>query len=208
MLIFIDESGDPGLKIDAGSSRYFVIALVAFDDHDEALAADDRISQLRNEKGFPFNFEFHFNKIKPTYRRMFLEAIAPYNFFYFGIVIDKARVTGRALQFRESLYKYACGLIFDNAKPRLSDAIVVIDESGSKNFRYQLKSYLVRRLKDDSGKRIIKKIRTENSTKNNLLQLADMVVGALARCYTEKTNSREYRDMIAHREIDVESWPK
>ena len=50
MLIFIDESGDPGLKIDAGSSRYFVIALVAFDDHDEALAVDDRISLLRKER--------------------------------------------------------------------------------------------------------------------------------------------------------------
>ena len=81
MLIFIDESGDPGLRIEAGSSKYFVVALVAFDDHDEALAADDRISLLRKEQRFPENFEFHFNKVKPVYRRMFLDAIARYNFF-------------------------------------------------------------------------------------------------------------------------------
>jgi len=30
MLIFIDESGDSGLKINAGSSKYFTLALVAF----------------------------------------------------------------------------------------------------------------------------------------------------------------------------------
>ena len=208
MLIFIDESGDPGLRIEAGSSKYFFVALVVFEDHDEALAADDRISLLRREQGLPVNYEFHFNKMKPAYRRRFFQAIAPYNFFYFGIVIDKARLMGREFQLRESFHKYACGLIFDNAKPRLSDAIVVIDESGSKNFSQQLKSYLVRRLKDDSGKSFIKKVRTEDSTKNNLLQLADMVVGAVARFYSDKKDSREYRRLIVHREIYVHFWPK
>ncbi len=40
MLVFIDESGDTGLKIDKGSSKYFVIALVIFEDHEEAIACD------------------------------------------------------------------------------------------------------------------------------------------------------------------------
>jgi hypothetical protein len=123
-------------------------------------------------------------------------------------VIDKTNLVGLEFQFRESFHKYACGLIFDNAKPRLSNAIVVIDESGSKNFSHQLKRYLVRRLKDESGKSFIKKVRTENSTKNNLLQLADMVVGAVTRFYSDKKDSREYRRLIAHREIYVQFWPK
>src|ERR1051325_6798360 len=110
MLIFIDESGDPGWKIGAGSSQYFSVALVAFENHDEALAADDRISLLRQELGLPDNFEFHFNKMKPAYRRGFLEALAPFNFFYFGIVIDKTRLTEREFHFKESMYNFACGL--------------------------------------------------------------------------------------------------
>jgi len=61
MLIFIDESGDSGLKINAGSSKYFTLVLVAFQDHDEAIAVDDRISLLRKQHGLPDNFEFHFN---------------------------------------------------------------------------------------------------------------------------------------------------
>jgi len=208
MLLFVDESGDSGLKMGAGSSKYFIVALVAFEDHDEALAADDRISLLRKERRLPENFEFHFTNMKPAERRMFLEAIAPYNFFYFGIVIDKAKLNRGESQFKESFYKYTCGLIFENAKPRLSNATVIVDESGSEDFKEELKRYLVRRLRDDTGTRFIKKVRTQSSTKNNLLQLADMVVGALARFYSGKKDSREYRKLIAHHEIYVQVWPK
>jgi hypothetical protein len=34
MLVFIDESGDPGFKLKKGSSPIFVVTLVAFRDHD------------------------------------------------------------------------------------------------------------------------------------------------------------------------------
>ena len=91
MLIFIDESGDSGMKIKAGSSKYFTLALVAFSNHDEALAVDDRISRLRKEHGLPDNFEFHFNKMNFAYRRLFLEAIAPYTFFYLAVVMNKGQ---------------------------------------------------------------------------------------------------------------------
>ena len=36
MLVFIDESGDTGRKLEKGSSKFFVVALVIFEDHDEA----------------------------------------------------------------------------------------------------------------------------------------------------------------------------
>lgn len=53
MLVFIDESGDPGLKLDSGSTDYFIVTLVAFEDRDEATAADQRIQLLKGELGFP-----------------------------------------------------------------------------------------------------------------------------------------------------------
>ena len=208
MLIFIDESGDSGLKINAGSSRYFVVALVGFADRDEAIALDDRISLLRKEQRVPDDFEFHFNKLKPGYRIGFLEAVARYDFFYVAVVMDKTNLSGRDIHLNESLYKYACGLIFEEAKPRLDNAIVVIDESGSKNFKSELKRYLVRRLKDETGKCFIKKVTTQDSRKHNLIQLADMIAGAVARSFSGKKDAREYRTLIAHREMNVEVWPK
>jgi hypothetical protein len=76
------------------------------------------------------------------------------------------------------------------------------------NFKSELKRYLVRRLKDDSGKCFIKKVRAQDSSKNNLVQLADMIVGAVARSFTGKKDAGEYRSLIAHREMKVEIWPK
>ena len=36
MLVLIDDSGDPGFKIGRGSSQFFVIACVIFDDELDA----------------------------------------------------------------------------------------------------------------------------------------------------------------------------
>ena len=208
MLLFIDESGDAGLKLGSGSSKYFVIAIVAFEDHEEALAATDRINLLKREMGFSDRVEFHFNQMKPRHRRTFLSAVAAFNFLYWGIVINKEKLTHRNLPFQKSIYQYACGLVFENAKQHLSNAIVVIDGTGMKGFGKQLKTYLGRRLKDDSGRRRIKKLKMQDSKQNNLLQLTDMVVGSIARSYSHKQDAEEYRKLIAHREIEVEFWPK
>ena len=47
MLIFIDDSGDPGFKLDKGSSAFFVIALIIFDDELEAEKVALAIKELR-----------------------------------------------------------------------------------------------------------------------------------------------------------------
>jgi len=60
MLVFVDKAGDTGFKLSEGSSQFFVITLVIFDQDDDAVACDQRIALLRRELGFAGNFEFHF----------------------------------------------------------------------------------------------------------------------------------------------------
>lgn len=79
MLVFVDESGDTGLKLDRGSSKFFVVTLVVFEDHDEALACDERIQLLRRELGFSPKTEFHFRTNSRRIRQAFFDAVAPYN---------------------------------------------------------------------------------------------------------------------------------
>jgi len=207
MLVFIDESGDSGLKIEKGSSRYFTVGLVVFEDREDALACDQRISLLKNELGLPVNYEFHFKRNSDKVRRAFLQAVAPYNFFYYGIVINKnpEKLWGDGFRNKESFYKYACGLIFENAKEKLEKAIVVIDESGNLDFKRQLAKYLRRK----TGSGIIKKVKMQRSEGNNLLQLADYVASIINRSVQNKKKwSDDYRKIIAHREIYVQIWPK
>ena len=209
MLIFIDESGDPGLKIEKGSSRYFTIGLVVFEENDEAIACDQRIQLLKKEIGWLQNSEFHFKRNSDKIRKAFFGAVMPYNFFYYGMVINKDRnkLWGDGFRNKESFYKYACGLVFENAKEKLLNATVIIDESGNLDFKKQLGKYL--RNKINRKDRVIKKVKMQRSESNNLLQLADYVASSINRSVQNKRKkSDEYRNIIAHREIYVQVWPK
>ena len=89
MRAYIDESGDAGLKVGQGSSPFFIIAIVVFEDKEEEAAIEQRIKLLRHEIGVKPHFEFKFNKCRSDFRKAFLRAVSPYNFFYYGIVINK-----------------------------------------------------------------------------------------------------------------------
>ncbi len=59
------------------------------------------------------------------------------------------------------------------------------------------------------GHRLLKKIKMQDSHKNNLLQLADYICGVVNRAVEEKRKfSNVYRALIKKREILVEIWPK
>jgi uncharacterized protein (DUF2344 family) len=98
-------------------------------------------------------------------------------------------------------------LVFENAKDKLSKAVVVIDKSGNLEFRNHLAKYLRKRvnIKD----KLIKDVKMQRSNGNNLLQLADYVAGVINRSVIggEKKTSK-FRKIIAHREIKVQVWPK
>ncbi|MCG2699769.1 DUF3800 domain-containing protein [Candidatus Parcubacteria bacterium] len=210
MLIFIDESGDSGLKTEKGSSKFFTIALVVFEDREEALFCDQKIALLKKELGWSDNSEFHFKRNSDKVRRAFLQAVAPYNFFYYGVVINKdpKKLWGDGFRNKESFYKYACGLVFQNAKDKLENAIIVVDKSGNLDFRRQLTKYLRKRM-NEGDKKLIKKLKMQRSESNNLLQLADYVAGVVNRSIQKnKKFAKDYRKIVAHREIYVQIWPK
>ena len=57
-------------------------------------------------------------------------------------------------------------------------------------------------------KNCIKKVKMQDSKGNNLLQLADMVAGAINRSLHGLRENSLYREIIKSREIYVQSWPK
>lgn len=210
MLVFIDESGDPGLKIEKGSSSFFTVALVIFEDKDEALACDQRVSLLKKELGWEEDSEFHFKRNSDKVRRAFLQAIAPYSFFYYGIVINKdpKKLWGDGFRNKKSFYKYACGLVFQNAKDKLDNSVVIIDKSGNLDFRRQLAKYLRRKM-NEKDRKLIKKVKMQRSNSNNLLQLTDYIAGVINRSIQgRKKYADEYKGIIAHREMYIQIWPK
>lgn len=179
MLIFLDESGDSGMKAKRGSSGYFIVAVVLFEDGEEAERCESSIRALRGRLDLHERFEFHFNRCSDRLRIEFLSAVANCAFFCHAVVLNKSRLWGRRFQDKNSFYKYAAGLVFENAKKELFQAKVVIDRCGNRDFRIQLGNYLKRRMNVEAD--LIRKISMEASHSNDLLQLADMVCGAVAR---------------------------
>src|SRR5437016_3647102 len=93
MLIYIDESGDCGMK-DRGSTAHFTLAAVAFETAEQANACGDAIAQVRRALGVSTCFEFHFARIGDARRAAFLQGVAPCSFFFAACTINKSRLSG------------------------------------------------------------------------------------------------------------------
>ena len=210
MLIFVDESGDTGLKIGKGSSTLFTVTLVAIPHEETAQALNNRIVLLRQELKLSEAFEFHFKENSDTVRIAFLNAVAPFPFAYTGIIVNKSRITSDFAK-PKTFHKQVCGLLFDAAKGTLSNANVKIDKTGGHDFRRELAAYLKQQTNPASSDEAprIKAIKMEPSHGNNLLQLADMVCGALHRAHDNgKPQPERFRKIIKHRENAVLYFPE
>jgi len=209
MRVFVDESGDTGLKFDQGSSAYLTIILVIFRDSDAAGAVDERIHALRTELHKPATFEFHFKENSDAIREAFLRAVASFDYLYTGMVVNKSHLYDAPDQTRASFYKDICAQVFEHAKPCLAEAHVKIDQSGGQSFRRELARHLKRQVNDPAvTAKPIKQVSTGDSKSDNLLQLADMICGAVARRQrTDKSAPDRFHKIIAHRELSVRSWP-
>lgn len=197
------------MKLGRGASDFFTVALIIFEENDEAQAADTRITLLRRELRKPDSFEFHFKENSDGIRQAFFEALVPYNFFYFAFVVNKQALYTGSLPTTEAFYQYVCGLVFESAKPYLDNALVKIDASGGRKFQRQLAAYLKTKINTpDSSTRYIDSVTANDSRQNNMLQLADMVCGAVARSYrADKSQPDRFRKIIKHREILVQELP-
>lgn len=197
MLVFIDDSGDPGFKLDKGSSPFFVISLVIFDDNLEAEKTAVAIKNLRRALKFPDDVEFKFFKSSKKVREKFLHAINPYKFRIRSLIVEKSRIRSKELKDnKESFYGYFVKMVLKYSNDSIYNAKIKIDGSGDRSFRRSFLSYLRREL-NFKQKKLVGNCRLVDSKENVLIQMADMVSGSIRRSYDkEKRDSKLYKDII------------
>lgn len=206
MIVFVDECGDPGFKLERDSSKLFVIGLIMFNSINNATVCESAIIELRNKLKITDDYEFHFNNCSNKRRESFFYQIINHDFFYYAIVIDKSRISKDCFKDAKDFYRYACGMVFESAKQQLNNATVIIDKSHDKRFALELSSFLQKMNEKDF--RFIKKVKMKKSAGNNLIQMADMITGAVNRSFKKKRGSEHFRRIIKHREVKVVTWPK
>ena len=178
MLVFIDESGDAGFKLAKGSTPLFAAAMVIFSESGHAQSAQERIEALAAELGV--KPEFKFSKCSDDVRDKFFAAVRDCQFRVRAIVVEKELIySPRLRENKENFYRFFVKnmLKFDNGL--LTRANIVIDGSGERRFRRDLKAHL----RHHTAPGVIRDVRFKDSRGDRLVQLADMCGGAIARSY-------------------------
>ena len=199
MLVFIDESGDPGFKVARGSSPLFVAAMVVFDDRAAAARTREVVRKLLGR--IHRRPEFKFNKCRNEVRDAFFKAVGRESFIVRAVVVRKELIWSEHLRTNdESFYRFFIKSMvrFDNQT--LKNAKVIIDGSGDRTFRRSLATYL----RHHGARGTIDEVRIRDSRSEPLLQLADMCAGAIARSYrTDRAEPDRWRSVISARIEDV-----
>lgn len=197
MLVFIDDSGDPGFKLQKGSSQIFVIGCVIFDDELEAEKTAIAIKELRRRLKFPDDVEFKFNKSSRKVRESFLKTINQYKFKFRCLVIHKKIVRSEELRRnKKSFYGYAIKLLLKHNGGSVRDAKIRIDGSGDRNFRRSFISYLRKQL-NSAQKKVMRDCKLLDSKENVLIQMTDIITGSIYRSYQiDKSDNAVYKKII------------
>lgn len=200
MLIFIDDSGDAGFKLDKGSTSHFVIAMVIFDDELEAEKTAVAIKELKRSLRFSEQMEFRFFKNRRDIRLKFLDTIKDFNFRVRCLVVDKALIHSEELKNnKNSFYAYFIKEALKHNGATILNAKIRIDGSGDRLFRKNFFTYLRRELNSED-KRVVNNCRMVDSGSNVLVQMADIIAGSINRSYnTEKKDHEEYIKVIKKR---------
>lgn len=204
MLIFIDDSGDAGFKFGKGSSEFFVISAVIFNDNLEAEKAAIAIKELRRELFKRDDVEFKFHKSRKDVRKRFLECVAKYRFRVRCLVVDKSVLHSPELKGnKDSFYSYVIKTMLKYNNRTIFDAKIRIDGSGDRIFRRSFATYLRRELNNDE-KKILQNCKMLDSKNDVLIQMADMIAGSIHRSYQQDKNDREIYKNIIQKHIEDE----
>lgn len=182
MLIFIDESGDPGFKLTRGSTSHFVVVMVIFDKNEDAESTAKVIKQTMIDLNI--KPEFKFSNSRDYVRDVFFNNIKNCKFRVRALVVDKERIYSQNLRENsEKFYNYFVKQLINFDELKLNNASIKIDGSGDREFKKELHRYL----RSQVNKNLSFIVKFEESHKNSLIQLADMVAGAISRSYPNET---------------------
>ena len=200
MLVFIDDSGDPGFKLSKGSTTHFIISMVIFDDELEAEKTAVAIKELKRKIGLGEQSEFRFFKTRKDFRIKFLKTVSKFDFRIRCLVVDKSIIHSNELKNnKNSFYAYFIKEVLRHSNNTILNAKVRMDGSGDRIFRRNFFTYLRREL-NSKNKKIMSNCKMVDSKGNVLVQLADMVAGSINRAQNKKKQDRDiYRNIIKKR---------
>jgi Protein of unknown function (DUF3800) len=189
-----DEAGDVGLNFEKGASRFFVPAFIATQKPDRLR---EKLADLRQALNLSEMHEFKFHKMTSAeIRNEVFSVLAHADFEAYALIVDKTRLP-KIFETTESIeiYTHFITELLAIIPPEMQkDATLILDEFGSTpDLRTELRRTMTRR----HMPRLFKRVLVRSSHKESLIQVADLVAGAIMRRDTQ--NDTDAFDMISRK---------
>lgn len=183
MHAFLDDSGDPGMKLSSGSTRFLVMAACVFREPEHVEEAAAAIRACRDAVNRGPRWEFKHAKTSDDMKDQFFHATKLLTYQVRAIVIDKSKLHSDVLLNKPGyMQNYAIKEIFVSTRGTVRNANLVIDGRDSRAFRLKSAGYFLREVNEKSPG-TLRKVSFDDSVRNPLIQLADMTAGAIRRHY-------------------------
>lgn len=188
-LVYIDESGDPGLA--EGSSDFFSMAAVVL-DYDENFALENKMQEMRRLLGWSPEREFKFNRTKKDILYKLVRSISSIDYNVEVVILNKAKFRQPGYT-RHEVYRYALTELLRRID--LANSKIVLDGLAGKKFKKNLLVYLRREVSNISKRNF----RMEDSKKSDGVQLADVIIGTFNGSLSQRRDAKEIWSLIRKR---------
>lgn len=196
MLTFIfagDEAGHVSFNFNKGASRYFVVAVIVTQQPDllRHLLAD-----IRQQRNLIPHYEFKYNRLTSApLRTTVFNTLARTQFQTWATVVDKQNISPafQSLSGKDFYLHFVSETIQLIPESQRQDSILILDEFMSAE---QIRVGLRRIMTARHIARNFRHVYTRQSDKESLIQIADLVAGAVLRRFNK--NDSEDFDTIAH----------
>jgi len=186
-----DEAGGVSFAFDKGASRYFVVTMIATKSPDDLR---DLLTNARQKAHLPQRFDFRFNSLASAkLRTLLFSLLADANFEAWAIVVDKSNLpdTFKLMSGLDVYLYFVPELIRQIPEEKRSGGTLILDEFG---YPQQTKDELKRIMKAREITHNFRRISIRRSQSESLIQVADLVAGAILR--RDSRNQSEAYDMI------------
>ncbi|RMD66275.1 DUF3800 domain-containing protein [Candidatus Parcubacteria bacterium] len=177
--LFVDWSGDLGFKFGRGSTTHLVIAVVRVADY---TAFRKAIAALRAERGLHKGYEFHYAHIPEAERAAFFAALREASFEAWVLVVDKRELSAgfRRRNQYDLFSEFVVALVDHLPEEAVENGRVVVDtHSTTMRLTRTIRVAMSRALRTREIQPGIKRVRGRPAHREDGLQLADMLAGAV-----------------------------
>jgi hypothetical protein len=200
-VIYIDESGDP--NINNLAPRVFVVGAVIIESRRSLAELEQRFNNAADYIRRPADQELRTAALSERKHALVLRELSLLEYQCAAACFVKDRLAGPGFADPTTLYRYAFQFLVGELLTIAWQAQLVIDENSTQEFQAALADYLRR---NNSGLPVnrLQAVDFATSSKSRLIQLADLVAGAVRRSIDgERAPLRE----LSEKMVSLQYWP-